>query len=394
MHRIIARLNIGGPALHVVTLAAGLDAGGDFRTRLLAGRVTSDEGDMAWYAQARGVEISELPTLSRLLSPIQDLRVLWSLFWYFRRDRPLVVHTHTAKAGTLGRIAAFLARVPVRIHTFHGHVLGGGYFSPGKTRLFLGIERGLARISQRLVVLSESQKREMAGNLRIAPTERFSVVPLGLDLKPFQEVDRGAARARTRERLGLQPEETILGIVGRLVPVKNHKLLFQALPLLEAHLGRRIKLLVIGSGILEKDLRAQVRRLGVEDRVLWLGWQESLHELYPALDVLALTSLDEGTPVAILEALAAGTPVAARAVGGVPDILDGVGIARSIPDGTVESVAEVLKETLGLEPGRVELAQIRADVCERYSEKRLVDRIRTLYLEELAAVGKGRQSAD
>ena len=387
VHRVIARLNVGGPALHVVNLSEGLDRSGAFRTRLIAGRVTGDEGDMGYYARERGVEVLELPDLSRMVSPLNDLRILWFLFRLFRRERPAIVHTHTAKAGALGRLAAFLAGVPVRIHTFHGHVLGGDYFPAPVTRLYLEIERQLARISQRLVVLTEDQKTEMAEELGVGPPERFSVIPLGLELGPFAEGDREAARRSTREALGILVDEVVVGIVGRLVPVKNHGLLFRAQPILEEMLDQRVRILVVGSGSMETELRALAGDLGTEDRITWLGWRRNLHELYPAMDVLALTSFDEGTPVAVLEALASGTPVAARAVGGVPEILDGVPLARLISGDTPETVASALGETLGMELGAPEVREIRRQVRDRYATERLVRDMETLYRAELCGAG-------
>ena len=387
VHRVIARLNIGGPALHVVNLSEGLDRTGAFRTRLIAGRVTGDEGDMGYYAVNRGVEILALPALSRLVSPLNDLKILWHLYRLFRRERPDIVHTHTAKAGTLGRLAAFLAGVPVRIHTFHGHVLGGDYFSPLVTRLYLEIERQLARISQRLVVLTEGQKIQLAEELRVAPPDRFAVIPLGLELGPFSEVDQAEARRRTRDLLGIGADEIVVGIVGRLVPVKNHELLLRAQPILERILGRDVRILVVGAGLRETALRGLAKELGTHGRVSWLGWRQDLHELYPAMDALALTSFDEGTPVAVLEALASGTPVAARAVGGVPEVLEGVSLARLIPGDTPASVALGLQEALGVKLEEPVLMGVRRAVRDRYSTERLVRDMENLYRTELTARG-------
>ena len=383
VHRVIARLNVGGPAMHVVNLARGLDGGGDFRTRLIAGSITGDEGDMGYYARARGVEVTELPELSRLVSPLDDLKILLALYRLFRRERPTIVHTHTAKAGTLGRLAAWMAGVPVRIHTFHGHVLGGDYFSPAVTRFYLEVERQLARISSRLVVLTERQKGEMARELRVAPEQRFSGIPLGLELERFAQADREAVRSATRTSLGLAEDEVVVGIVGRLVPVKNHELLFRAHSLLEEALGRPVTILVVGSGLREAELREFVGRRGIGDRVRWLGWRQDLPDLYPAMDALALTSFDEGTPVAVLEALASGTSIAARAVGGVPEVLEGIPGARLVTDATPEAMARGLAEVLSARPGAEEVAVVRKTVVERFSVERLCGDMAELYREEL-----------
>ncbi len=379
IHRVIARLNIGGPALHVVNLARGLDPHG-FRTRLIAGSLEVGEGDMSWYAREQGVKPTLIPAMSRELHLLRDAGVLLSLRSLFRADRPAIVHTHTAKAGALGRVAAAWAGVPVRIHTFHGHVLGGDYFSGPGTRLFLEVERRLARLASRLVVLTRAQAREMSELLEIAQPERFCVIPLGLELGPFRAVQPIWGRAPARASLGIGPAERVVGIVGRLVPVKNHELMLDAFARLIRSDGPPWHLVVVGGGQdREAALRARSRRLGVEGRVLWLGWRRDLPALYPAMDVVALSSRDEGTPVALLESLAAGIPVAARAVGGVPEALE---------HGVLGELVEV-DEAAAL-AAAVERAALRTvddaardRVVARFSVARLCAQLAELYREEL-----------
>ena len=385
IHRVIARLNVGGPAMHVVNLAQAMDHG-MWRTRLVAGSVSSTEGDMEYYAVERGVEVTRLPELSREISLLDDVRACWALYRLFRRERPEVVHTHTAKAGTLGRLAAILARVPVRIHTFHGHVLGGGYFSALKTRLFLEIERQLARGTHRMVVLTRRQAREMSHDLRIAARERFSVIPLGLELDRFAAVDRDETRRRTRDALGLAPGTLAVGIVGRLVPIKNHELFLDALAVLGRTGAHPVMGVVVGAGEREDHLKAVAGALGIEDRVLWLGWRRDLPELYSALDAVALTSHDEGTPVALLEALAAGAPVVARDVGGVAEVLGDVGAGQVIPrNAGPEAWAEALE---GAAAGAEVPREARQNVVERFAVGRLASDLAGLYRAELARMGR------
>ena len=392
VHRVIARLNVGGPAQHVVHLAQGLDATGRFRTRLVAGSVSETEGDMAWYARERGVDVTFLPELSRAPRPAADLRALAALVRLFRRERPAVVHTHTAKAGTLGRLAAILAGVPVRIHTFHGHVLGGDYFSSRVTRAYLEVERQLARGTSRLVVLTEAQRREMAETLRVAPPERFAVVPLGLELEPYAAMDRAAAREATRRDLGIGPDEAVVGIVGRLVPIKRHELLLDALAALNGRPGApAARCLVVGAGERQADLQAYAASRGLGDAVRWLGWRSDLPPLYAAMDVLALTSRDEGTPVAVLEALAAGTSVVARAVGGVPEVLRGGCLGTLVdaddPAGFAAALARTLPTPVGEGRGPVPDGAVRRSVADRYSVSRLVGDVAALYAAELRRAG-------
>lgn len=381
VHRVIARLNVGGPAMHVVNVTRALDALGGarrWRTRLVAGSVPPTEGDMGWYAQERGVDVTLLPAMSREISALDDLRSLVALWRLFRRERPRVVHTHTAKAGTLGRVAAVLAGVPVVVHTFHGHVLGGGYFPPWKTRLFLAIERQLARATAKLVVLTEAQAREMAETLRVAPREKFAVVPLGLELDRFAAVDRSAAARRdARRALGVPEDAPAVGIVGRLVPIKNHELFLHALAAAPSLWG-----VVVGGGEREDELRALAGRLGLEGRLVWLGWRRDLPVIYPALDALALTSHDEGTPVAVLEALAAGVPVVSRDVGGVAEVLQGAGTGRLLPRRAgPDAWARALEEAAG---GPGVDAAARSAVVARYSVDRLARDLAALYDQALA----------
>ena len=370
VHRVIARLNTGGPAMHVVHLAEALDPE-RFRTRLITGRITEDEGDMTYYARDRGVDVVEIGGMSRLLSPWNDLRTLLRLFRIFRRERPTIVHTHTAKAGTVGRLAALAAGVPVIVHTFHGHVLGGLYFSGLKTRFFLEIERQLARATDRLIVLTEQQAREMSEDLCVAPAERFAVIPLGLDLQPFADVDRGKARRRLRDQLGLEDDRPVIGIVGRMVPVKNHELLFDAVEVLAERMDPAPHVVVVGSGEREALLRDYV----VEK------------ELDRLVHVTALTSLDEGTPVSLLESLASGTPVVSRAVGGVPEILEEGRLGRLVWSASADELADVLETALGDPPSAETRETARKQVLERYSIERLAGDMERLYTEALARGG-------
>jgi len=372
--------------MHVVHLAEALDPT-RFRTRLITGRITEDEGDMTYYAQERGVEVAEITDMSRLLSPLGDLRSFLTLLRLFRRERPTIVHTHTAKAGTVGRLAAYVARVPVIVHTFHGHVLGGRYFSRLKTRFFLGVERQLAKATDRLVVLTHDQAREMSEDLRVAPSDRFTVIPLGLDLQPFAEVDRAAARNRLRAELGIDPDRPVVGIVGRMVPVKNHELLFDAMLLLSQRMDPAPHLIVVGSGERESALRSYVRDKGLEDFVHWLGWRRDLPQVFPAFDVTALTSLDEGTPVSLIESLASGTPVVSVAVGGVPEILDGGELGRLVRSAQDDEVAAGLESVLVSPPSPEDRERAQKLVLERFSIQRLAEDVDRLYVDLLEQAG-------
>ena len=386
VHRVIARLNTGGPAMHVVNLAAGLDPA-RFQTRLIAGRITDDEGDMTYYARDRGVEVIEIAGMSRLLSPLNDLATVFRLFRLFRRERPTIVHTHTAKAGTVARLAALAAGVPVILHTFHGHVLGGTYFSSFKTRMFLEIERQLARATDRLIVLTHRQAREMSEDLDVADRERFEVIPLGLDLAPFARVDRGTARRQLRTELGIEEDRPVIGIVGRMVPVKNHELLFDAVALLQERMDSAPHVIVVGSGEREALLRRYAAESGLDRVVHWIGWRDDLPQIFPAFDVTALTSFDEGTPVSLMESLASGTPVVSRAVGGVANLLEDGALGRLVWTDSPEDFAGALAEVLRSPGDPAETARARDIVLARFSIERLVEDVERLYAAALARAG-------
>lgn len=406
IHRVIARLNVGGPAMHVVLLTRELegrpippstgpaDAEASssesdvptFHARLIAGSVLESEGDMSYFAEERGVEVTRLDAMSRDLSFLDDLRSFVELWRLFRRERPDVVHTHTAKAGALGRLAAALAGVPVRIHTYHGHVLGGDYFSPQKTAFFRGVERALSILTHRLVVLTHAQREEMSARMAVADAEKFAVVPLGLELEPFvagvaRAEARAIARASARSKLGLDPDDVVLGIVGRLVPIKNHELLFDAVPHLLDRAQPRLRILVVGSGEREETLKEHARERGIEEHVRWLGWRRDLPDIYPAMDVLALPSKDEGTPVAVIEALAAGVPVVARDVGGVAEVVENGRWGRLVRK--PEAFADALAATITDPPSPETRAAASRSVLERYGLERLVRDLEEIYRTEL-----------
>ncbi|HKS22570.1 MAG TPA: glycosyltransferase [Thermoanaerobaculia bacterium] len=299
--RVIARLNVGGPARHVVWLSEGLAKDG-VETLLVTGTVPPGEDDMSGFAAAHGVTPHVIPSMSRELSP-RDAVSIWKLWRLMVRFRPDVVHTHTAKAGAVGRIAGLLYRVVSRgrsvfVHTFHGHVFHG-YYSPLKTRMFLAIERALARFNtDRIVVLSEQQRREIHETYGIGRVEQFVVIPLGIE---SMSIDA-------------QPHAPAVGIVGRIAPIKNHEMFLRV----AERLRGEARFVVYGDGAdrasLEQRARGAVEFLGTRDAP----------EIYAAIDALALTSRNEGTPLAIIEAMAAGVPVIATAVGGVVDLLGDV----------------------------------------------------------------------
>jgi glycosyltransferase involved in cell wall biosynthesis len=322
--RVIARLNIGGPSIQAITLTKRLDELG-YVTTLVRGSEGLREGNMDHLADELGVKPVRVSSLQR--NPgLHDLRALVSLLRVMRRERPQIVHTHAAKAGTLGRLAALLSGPrrgrPLIVHTFHGHSLSG-YFAPRTAAVYRLIERFLAVYTDRLVAVSEQIRDELVG-MGIAPAERFEVIPLGFDLSPFnvEPQSRSAARQLVRLELGLSPETVVVTLIARLVPIKRVDRFLRAVSALTQIAD--VRFLIVGDGELHDSLRASSEARALGDRVVWTGFRRDVPEVCFASDIVVLCSDNEGTPVSLIEASAAGLPSVSTRVGGAAKVvLDG-----------------------------------------------------------------------
>ncbi len=381
--RVIARLNVGGPALHVSLLNSGLHPD-RFRSWLVTGTENPGEGSLRAYAEARGVEPIVVPEMlgQATLAP-RDAVALTKMVRLVRRIRPHVVHTHTAKAGFLGRVAARAAGVPVVLHTYHGHVLSGYYGGLRTTGLRL-MERGLARLTDRLITVSDRVRDDLVA-FGVASAERFTVVPLGLDLAPMFEAH--LHRGILRRELDIPDEVPVIGIVGRLFPVKNHTLFLDA----AAQVAERVpsaRFLVVGDGPLRGELEQRAGQPDLAGRVIFTGWRHDLPVIYAGLDMLVVSSVNEGTPVSAIEAMAAGCPVVATRVGGLPDLVDHGRTGWLVPPGEARALSEAVASMLG-DQTRVDALReaARDDVERRFLASRLVDDVERLYVELLASKG-------
>jgi glycosyltransferase involved in cell wall biosynthesis len=383
--RLITRLNIGGPSIQAITLSERLTPRG-FTTRLVHGSLGEGEGDMR-YLLSPGTAVEQLPSLRRELSPANDYAAFTHVSSILRQFRPQIVHTHMAKAGAVGRAATafynrFLApsdRARV-VHTYHGHVLEG-YFSPAKTALFVGIERRLARSTDRIVAISPAIRDELLQSHRIGRPDQYRVVPLGFDLSALAAIDDDA-RAAARQSLGLTPQAHVVSTVGRLTAIKQHQLFLEAARLIATQDAAAL-FLIAGDGELRGALEEAARDFGIADRVRFLGWRRDLATIYGASDVFLLTSRNEGTPVALIESLAAGVPGVSTDVGGVRDVLQNdTGVV--VPFGDAAALASAVTQFLGDANRRRAIgARGRASVVARYGIDRLVDDIETLYRDLL-----------
>jgi len=325
--RIIDRLNVGGPAKHVVWLTAGLN-GADFESVLITGTCAEGEGDMMYFAQQSGVDPIIIPQMSRELG-FGDVQVVVRLVRELFRFKPDIVHTHKSKAGATGRAATLLYRWltpsaiwlrPRRchvVHTYHGHIFHS-YYGPVKSRLFAVIERLLARYcTDRIITLCQQQQREICDIFHVGQTVQHCVIPLGIEFKKFGNRDS------FREELGADEDELLVGIVGRLTQVKNHAMFLESAARLikDSVVRRRCRFIVIGDGELRGQLELQTKQLDIDRQIVFTGFRRDIERIYPAFDVVALTSLNEGTPVTLLEAMSCGQAVVATEVGGVPDLM-------------------------------------------------------------------------
>lgn len=377
---LITRLSLGGPSLNTIdSVLAQARAG--WRTILAAGNAGA-ELSLVEAARARGCRTVLLPALARPVSPARDLLALWQTYRLVKRERVVLVHTHTSKAGFLGRLAAWLARVPVIVHTPHGHVFYG-YYGPRLTALFVSLERVAARLTDRIVVLTERGRDEHLAR-GIGRPEQFVVIPSGVDL---QAVRRSAPPYETaRGRLGVNPETCLVVGLGRLVPVKGFQVLVKALPLIVSAVPSA-RLLLVGEGPLREDLLVEAQALGVGDRLELAGAQSDPAPFLAAADLVVVPSINEGMGRVLVEAMALGRPVVATRVGGIPAVVadgeSGLLVPPDDPPALARAVGELLKD-----PGlRQRMGEAGRRQAEQFSLAVMESRLLHLYRELCAEKG-------
>jgi glycosyltransferase involved in cell wall biosynthesis len=386
--QIITRLNVGGPAAQVILASDRLTPRG-FETLVVHGRLGEDEGDMRYLLPAARVQTRYVPALRRRLAPLRDLIALVRILAVLRAVQPQIVHTHTAKAGTLGRIAAAIhnstsaRRAPTRIvHTYHGHVLRGYFVSPVAT-FFTWTERRLARLTDAIVAISPQIRNDLVEAFHIGRAEQYHVIPLGFELGSLVAIDDEARRS-ARVALGIPAEAHVVTTVGRLTAIKQHRLFLETAKQV-AERDSSTVFLIAGDGELRAELEQLARSQGVDGRTRFLGWRLDLATVYGATDVFLLTSRNEGTPVALIESLASGVPGVATDVGGVRDVIDSDEIGLLAPFGDASALARHVNTLLADPPRRRAMgARGRAAVVARYQVDQLVDQIESLYHDLLA----------
>jgi glycosyltransferase involved in cell wall biosynthesis len=388
--RVITRLNIGGPSIQAIDLSRELTASG-FETCLIHGHLAEGEGDMTTLLPLGGTQTIYVDELVRPISPLQDARALWRIYRALRAWRPDIVHTHQAKAGTLGRLAALvynLSRTTGRarlIHTYHGHVFEG-YFGSPSTKVFLAVERWLGRRTDAIIAISPQVGQDILKTYGIARPDQLKLIPLGFNLDRLLALtpqDRGPARV-----LFQIPEDAIVvTTVGRLTAIKQHTLFLEMAARLATH-SDRFLFLIVGDGDLRSALEARTAELGLGPRVRFAGWRGDLENVYGASDIFVLTSRNEGTPVALIEAMAAGVASVSTDVGGVRDVVTGPELGSLVPFGDAAALAGAVRDLVDTPGRKTDVGRAgRASVRERFHASRLLGDIRTLYWQLLGNDG-------
>ncbi len=383
--RIVNRFNIGGPTYNAAYLSRDLFPA--FETRLIAGSIDPTEGSSTYLLDELGLQYRILPEMRRNPDPLNDFRAYRQIRREIREFKPDIVHTHASKAGALGRLAAIHEKVPVIVHTFHGNVMDG-YFNPLVSRVFLGIERYLARHSSAVIAISPCQKYDLLYRHRLCEPHKIVTIPLGFDLERFEH-EREANRHAFRQKHGLT-NEIAIGIIGRLVPIKDHALFLKAVSWLKSNTDRAFRVFIIGDGELRQDLERQAAELGLgQEFVRFCGWEKKMEEVIPGLDIVALSSRNEGTPVSLIEAQASGVAIVSTRVGGVSDTIRENQSGLLCNSRNPDEFGQLLKQVLEQDRLREMLSQGgKAYVREKFSRKRLISDAKNLYTALLKRSGK------
>lgn len=389
--RIINRFNLGGPTYNAAYLTKYMPP--EYQTLLIGGVPAKSETDSLHIVKSLNIDPIVVPEMSRSIHPLNDLKAYLKIKKIIREYRPDIVHTHASKAGLLGRLAAAQQNVPVIVHTFHGHVFHS-YFNPALTNIFIQTERWLAKKTSALIAISPQQKHELIHQYKIAPAEKFIVIPLGLDLKKFSE-NKLAKRNLFRQKHNIPENIIAIGIIGRLAPVKNHQLLIDAVKTLKQQTNKTFEIIIIGDGETRNQLKEYIIQSGMTYRenpqqtpadFYFTSWIKEMDTAYAGLDIVALSSRNEGTPVSLLEAQAAGKTIVSTNVGGVRDIVM-KGSGYIVNDFSAESYARALHQSIenyAVQNTFIE-NHISPLIIEKYAYSTLVKNMDNLYKQLLSS---------
>jgi len=379
---VVTRLDMGGSAQNTLITALNHDPL-LFDVCLIKGStresaMTTEEKrllhDQLNAAAKKGITIIDLPPLVRRISLWNDLKAFLQIWSLIRRLKPHIVHTHTSKAGVIGRMAAWVSRVPIVIHTPHGHVFYG-HFCSSLSRLFLALERLFARISHHLIALTPAEGKDYL-TLNVSKPDSISVIHSGVDLSRFQKAKK--QRSRKRKDLGIQPDSLVVGFVGWLLPIKGVRFLVEAMAgVVQQH--PKSLLLLVGKGEKEKELRKQAENLGLTDNIHFLGWCQDVEEIMTGFDLFVLPSLNEGMGRVLVEAMALGLPIVASSVGGIPDLVKNEQNGLLVPPADAAALARAISDLLEDKGKRKRMGEAGKRMCRAYSAEAMMAQINDLY---------------
>jgi glycosyltransferase involved in cell wall biosynthesis len=378
---IITRLDMGGSAQNTLQTCRKLS--GKYETILVHGpsyesRMTALEKqiieDGVKEGRAQGVKVIALPSLVRSIRPVKDSKALFSLVWLIFKEKPDIVHTHSSKAGILGRLAAKIAGVPFIVHTPHGHVFYG-HFGIFASKIFLWVEKIFAKFTDRMVALTNGEKNDYI-KLSVCPPEKLIKIHSGVNLKQFMQANGN--RAGKKRSLGLSQNGTVIGFVGWLLPIKGPAYLLKAMEHIWPDYPN-VFLVMVGKGELDVDLRAQALKMNANGKVKFLGWRENIHEIMPIFDLLVLPSLNEGMGRVLVEAMAVGKPVVASEVGGIPDLVKHGETGYLVRPADEKALANGIKKLLNDPEGAKQMGQRGKEYCRQFSLEAMIEKLDDLY---------------
>lgn len=393
--RIINRLVIGGPAYNVSYLTKYLEP--EFETILLSGPKEESEVDSDFIPRQMGIEPMYIKDMQKSLTkPWKDVKAYKEIKKVIEDFKPHIVHTHASKSGFIGRLVAIDCKVPIILHTFHGHYFHS-YFHPIKTKTLLTIERILSSKTEGIIAISPEQFKDLSEVYKVDKPSKIYEIPLGFDLDRFT-IHQDEKRKEFRKEFGLKDDDVAIAIIGRMVPIKNHSLFNNAIPAILATLPKNVKFFYIGDGELRNDIENELRTLNVpftteiekdnSKPVIFTSWRKDMEVVYAGLDIVALTSFNEGTPVSIIEAQAAKKAVICTEVGGLNYVVDNNETAILIPSNDLNALVENLKILIQDKAKRTEMGEKGwLFVQSKFSYKRLVSDMRSLYLKLLQEKG-------
>ena len=387
MH-IITRLDMGGSAQNTLQTCIGLSGTGTYRTVLVHGlalesQMTAQESrivrEQIEIAERRGVRVVPCAPMVRRIDPIKDWKTFCFLLQILKIERPDIVHTHSSKAGILGRLAAWFLKVPAIVHTTHGHVFYG-HFGPVASKIFLVVERIVARITDVMVALTEGERRDYI-QFNLCPEEKTATIHSGVDIGPFL-ADPNSYRETSEQKraLGLKAEHPVIGTVGWLLPIKGPMVLLNAFGIVRQEYPG-LQLVYVGKGDMREVLEAEAERMVADGSVHFLGWREDIHRIIPAFDLFVLPSLNEGMGRVLVEAMAAGKPIVASDTGGIPDLVIHEHNGLLVPPGDVSSLSDAIAWMLRNPDQAERMGRNGGKECSRYTLETMLEKVDGLYQE-------------